>query len=68
MLAASGLQHEGLAALGDAAQTIVDYAAEKSCARIIMSTRGYGPIADLLVGSTAREILHLARIPVALVP
>jgi nucleotide-binding universal stress UspA family protein len=68
LLAASGLQHECRVAVGDAAQTIVDYAAEKSCAQIVMSTRGYGPIADLLVGSTARKVLHLARIPVTLVP
>jgi nucleotide-binding universal stress UspA family protein len=68
LLAASGLQHECRVAVGEPAQTIVDYAAEKGCAQIIMSTRGYGPIAELLVGSTARKVLHLARIPVTLVP
>jgi nucleotide-binding universal stress UspA family protein len=68
LLAGSGLRHEAHVAIGEPAQTIVDYAGEKGCSLIVMSTRGLGPIADLLLGSVAHKVLHLARVPVTLVP
>ena len=68
LLADAGLHHERHVAIGEPARTIVDYAAEKGCDQIVMSSRGLGLVADLLIGSTARKVLHLTRIPVTIVP
>ena len=51
---------------GDAAQTIVEVAQRRSCARIVMGSRGLGPIGNLVLGSVAYKVLQLAPIPVTL--
>ncbi len=66
-LAASGLSHEAHVAIGDPPAAIADYAAEKACDLIVMTPRGLGALAGALLGSTARKVLHLSRVPVTIV-
>lgn len=54
-------------AIGDVASVIVHTARRLKCDSIIMGTRGMGPLKDLILGSVASKVLHLARVPVTLV-
>jgi len=53
--------------VGDEAETIVKYAEEKGSDQIVMGTRGMGSVSNLLLGSVATKVLHLAKVPVVLV-
>lgn len=53
--------------VGPVPQTIADYASEIGCEAIVMGTRGMSAIANLLIGSTAAKVIHLASVPVTLV-
>ena len=53
--------------VGDEAETIVNYAREKGCDQIFMGTRGMGSVSNLLLGSVATKVIHLAEVPVVLV-
>lgn len=53
--------------VGDAAETIVKYAEEKGCDQIFMGTRGMGSVSNLLLGSVATKVIHLAEVPIVLV-
>lgn len=53
--------------IGDVAPTIARYAKEHRCDLIVMGTRGLGPIKNLVLGSTAMKVLHVAEVPVTLV-
>lgn len=53
--------------VGDEAETIVNYAKEKGCDQIFMGTRGMGSVSNLLLGSVATKVIHLAEVPVVLV-
>jgi len=53
--------------VGHIAETIVHYAEKHHCDRIVMGTRGRGPVSGLLLGSVATKVLHLVNIPVTLV-
>jgi nucleotide-binding universal stress UspA family protein len=55
-------------AVGNAAEAIVAYSREKNCASIIMGTRGLSSLPSLLLGSVATRVLHLAEVPVTLIP
>ena len=37
-----------------------------NCSQIVMGTRGMSAIANLVIGSTANQIVHLAEVPVTL--
>ena len=52
---------------GDAATTIARRADALQCEGIVMGTRGMGAIANLLLGSVAVKVVHLANVPVTLV-
>ena len=52
---------------GDTVEKIVQLAEQRSCARIVMGTRGLGAMAGLFLGSVAYKIIHLATVPVTLV-
>lgn len=52
---------------GDIAPTIVRLAEELGCDQITMGTRGLSPLSDLLMGSVATKVLHLAKVPVTFV-
>jgi nucleotide-binding universal stress UspA family protein len=53
--------------IGDVPDGIVRTARRLRCDSIVMGTRGMGPLKDLLLGSVASKVLHLARIPVTLI-
>ena len=53
--------------VGDVPQTIVRYAHESACAMIYLGTRGMTAISNLVLGSVATKVLHLADTPVVLV-
>ena len=53
--------------VGDAAETIVSYAKDKGCHQIVMGTRGLGSVSNMIMGSVATKVIHLADIPVLLV-
>jgi len=66
-LQAAGLAFEERIVVGQAAQTIVKEAMQSGCTRIVMGTRGLGALANVVVGSTALQVMHLSEIPVTLV-
>jgi nucleotide-binding universal stress UspA family protein len=53
-------------AVGPIAETIVDRATRLDSSMICMGTRGMSAISNLVLGSTATKVLHLAQIPVVL--
>jgi nucleotide-binding universal stress UspA family protein len=61
------IPHETEIAVGDVAQSIASFADEIKCDEIVMGTRGYTQIANLLLGSSTTKLLHLAKVPVTLV-
>ena len=72
--ARSILQAAGLAVSLDApvsddpASAIVRVARKRAAKEIVMGTRGLSGLANLVLGSVAYKVLHLARTPVTLVP
>lgn len=52
---------------GDTALMIVNRANELNCDGIVMGTRGMGAIGNLVMGSVATKVVHLAKLPVTLV-
>lgn len=52
---------------GDVVQTIARLASELGCQQIVMGTRGQTALTNLLLGSVATKVLHLATVPVTLV-
>jgi nucleotide-binding universal stress UspA family protein len=67
LLDGAGLAYTALVRVGRIAETIADYAAEQACDRIVMGTRGMGALGQLVMGSVALKVLHLAQVPVTLV-
>lgn len=53
--------------VGDPAQAIVRYAKEKHIDQIVIGTHGRGNIGNLVLGSVASKVVHLADVPVLLV-
>jgi len=53
--------------VGEIAQTIVEHAKKSNCNMIYMGTRGMTAISNLVLGSVATKVLHLAQMPVTLV-
>ncbi|HEX7952516.1 MAG TPA: universal stress protein, partial [Burkholderiales bacterium] len=51
---------------GHAGEVIVREAAERCCSRIVMGTRGMGALANIILGSTALQVLHRSELPVTL--
>lgn len=54
-------------AVGEPAQTIVQYAKEKHCDQIVLGTRGLGAVAGVLVGSVTLKVIQLSETPLLLV-
>ncbi len=61
------IRYEAHALIGKVAETIVRFAQGRHCDAIIMGTRGMTPLANLMLGSVATKVIHLARTPVTLV-
>lgn len=66
-LQAAGLSFTERVVTGHAAQTIVQEASQSGCTRVVMGTRGMGAFANVVVGSTAMQVVHLSETPVTLV-
>lgn len=53
--------------VGDIAKAIVEQADKSRCDMIYMGTRGMSAATNMLVGSIATKVLHLAHVPVVLI-
>jgi nucleotide-binding universal stress UspA family protein len=67
LLAAAGLAHEHHIVVGDPAETLARMARERGCDLIVIGSRGMSAVANLIMGSVATRVLHLAEVPVLLV-
>ena len=52
---------------GEPAKCIIAAARAQKCDAIVMGTRGQGAVGNLLLGSVATKVIHLAKVPVTLV-
>ena len=66
-LHAAGMNFESHMRVGHPGETIAGEAQLSGSTRIVMGTRGLGALANLVVGSTALQVLHRSEIPVTLV-
>lgn len=64
----AGCETETAAVLGIADKEIVRFAKEKEVDLIVMASHGYGPVRQLLLGSTTERVLHHAACPVLVIP
>lgn len=62
-----GVKYEFHIGVGEPGEIIARYAEEKACDEIVMGTRGMGSVSNLLLGSVATKVIHLAHVPVLLV-
>jgi nucleotide-binding universal stress UspA family protein len=53
--------------VGDVASSIVEHAQKSGCQLICMGTRGMTALSNMLLGSVATKVIHLAHVPVVLV-
>lgn len=67
LLDAAEIRCEARIVFGEPASRIVSEAAHHRVAMIVMGAQGMTPIVDLLIGSVARKVLHLAAVPVTLI-
>lgn len=67
LLEAAGQRFATHVAVGNVAETIVHYAAEKNVELVVMGTLGRTGLRHVVMGSVAREVLRLARTPVTVV-
>jgi len=63
----SGVAYHVRVGVGDVAATVAAYARDQGCALIAMGTRGLGSIGNMLLGSVATKVIHLADVPVLLI-
>ncbi len=67
LLARAKIPFEAEVVIGPAAETIVARANKTGCDTIYMGTRGQTALANMLLGSVATKVLHMAKIPVVVV-
>jgi nucleotide-binding universal stress UspA family protein len=67
LLDRAGLKYKSHVVIGDVPATISRFAKRLRCDKIIMGTRGMGTVANLILGSVATKVIHLAAVPVTLV-
>jgi nucleotide-binding universal stress UspA family protein len=65
---AAGLEPRVVAEEGDPAQVLANLAAQTQAAMIAVGTRGERPITGAILGSLAHKLLHVATVPVLVVP
>lgn len=63
----AGIAYTPTVLIGDIAETIVQFAADQGCEKIVMGTRGLGALQGVLMGSVTTRVLHLTDLPVTLV-
>jgi nucleotide-binding universal stress UspA family protein len=66
-LRAAGIEPQLHVAVGDSAETIVDFANSRDCSQILLGTRGHTGLGGTLLGSVASRVAHLTRVPLLLV-
>jgi nucleotide-binding universal stress UspA family protein len=66
-LDAAGLAYSYHISIGTPAEAIVQYAQEQAVDQILMSAHGQGTLSEMLLGSVASKVAHLAKIPLLLV-
>ena len=66
-LDAAGLKYVYHISVGDSGEVIAHFVKEKKIEQVVMSTRGMGSVANMLLGSVANKVLHLVDVPVLLV-
>ena len=66
-LDAAGLAYSYHISVGTPAEAIVQYAQEKQVDQIVISAHGQDTLSDMLLGSVASKVAHLAKTPVLLV-
>lgn len=54
-------------AVGEPAETIIQFAQAQQCDQIVIGPRGLGVVTGMLLGSIASKLIHLSDIPVLLV-
>ncbi|TXI18457.1 MAG: universal stress protein [Nitrosomonas sp.] len=67
LLDQAGIPYQHHITVGDPAEMIVRFAAEKQYDQIVMGPRGKGNIQGLLLGSVTNKVMQLSNIPVLLV-
>lgn len=63
----AGVKYVYHISVGEASEVIGYYVRDKKIEQVVMSTRGAGSVANMLLGSVATEVLHLVEVPVLLV-
>ena len=63
----AGVKYVFHISVGEAAEVIAHFTRDKQIEQLVMSTRGAGAIANMLLGSVATKVLHLVEVPVLLV-
>jgi len=66
-LDAAGVQYTVHKVVGQIAESIVDHAKRIGADMIVMGTRGMTALSNMVMGSVATRVLHLARIPLVLI-
>lgn len=66
-LDAAGLAYSYHISIGTPADAIVQYAQEQTVDQIVMSAHGQNTLSEVLLGSVATKVAHLAKMPVLLV-
>jgi nucleotide-binding universal stress UspA family protein len=66
-LTEAGIAYTSRTLVGDIAQSIVEHGDAAQCRTIYMGTRGMGALPNLVMGSIATKVVHLALVPVVLV-
>lgn len=67
LLEKSGIAAHVRVGVGDPAAMVAAYAKDQGCALIAMGTRGLGSVGNMLLGSVATKVIHLAEGPVLLI-
>lgn len=67
ILEQAGVAYRVHCRLGAPAPQIDAQARESGCDAVIMGTRGMGPIASIVLGSVANQVVNLSDVPVTLV-
>jgi nucleotide-binding universal stress UspA family protein len=67
VLEQAGIAYTTRVLVGDVGSMLAKYAVSEGCDVIFMGTRGMSAISNLMLGSVATKVLHLAEVPVVLV-
>ena len=68
LLDARGLSWRLHTEMGDPAERILDCAARLQATSIVIGSRGFNAVESLLIGSVTYKVMHLAKLPVTVVP